>query len=103
MAKELLNVTGNVTAGTTVFQPPRVRDEKGLWQINIASGTAATVKVELYGRASPTAPWHRITQESTADQAVNNTNVTLIDLMPEMTAAVVANTGGAAIKAWLVH
>ena len=102
MAKLLLDTSTNVAAGATVFAASRVRDEKGLWQIFIEAGSATSIKVSLYGRAAPAAPWHPIIEEDSSDQVVNNTNATLVDIFPEMTAEVSANGAGVDIKAWLV-
>jgi hypothetical protein len=101
MTKKLIDTTATtVTAGTTVFQPSRVRDEKGLWQTTIPAGGSATLK--LLGRASPDAPWHEMVSHVTGDMSTNTTTAELVDLFPEMTVSLATNSSAVSVKGWLV-
>jgi len=103
MAKKLINLTANETVGTTIYQPHRFRDEKGLWQVEIPSGIVAGCKVRLFGRAAPEAPWHQIVEEDVADMgATTQTNVTNVDLFPEVSIEVASYGGSGTIRGWLV-
>ena len=103
--KHLLNgATANVTIGTTIIQPRRVRDEKGIWQVGITAGATGTASVNIYGRAATDAPWHLVLASTgaTVNAAANDTDATLIDLFPEMTVEVTGHGLGATYNGWLV-
>ncbi len=103
--KHLLNAaTGNVTIGTTIIQPRRVRDEKGIWQVSITTGATGAATISIYGRAAPDAPWHLVlaSTATAVTAATNDTDATLIDLFPEMTVAVTGHSAGATYNGWLV-
>jgi hypothetical protein len=93
---KLIDTTTDVTSDTLI--PPRNRDEKGLWQAEIA---AAGPTLSLQGRAAPDAPWHIIVSEAAAQMGDNDTNVTTVDMFPEMRAVVTGNTS-TVVKGWLV-
>ena len=88
------------SATSDVIQPPRSRDEKGLWQSNIAvTGGGATLG--LQGRTAPAAPWHVIVSETFSDMGTNATNVESVDIFPEMRAVLTGNNTSVAVKGWL--
>lgn len=87
------------TFTSDVISPPRIRDEKGLWQSEIPDGGNA--KLALQGRTAPSATWHEIVSEVRADMKSNNTNATPVDLFPEMRAVLTGNDGPVNVKGWL--
>tara|TARA_R110002126_G_scaffold145000_6_gene291022 strand:+ start:1629 stop:1865 length:237 start_codon:yes stop_codon:yes gene_type:complete len=78
-----------------------MRSEKGIWQVEIPSGSAGTIK--LYGRASGDSPWHLILSWAVGNMVANFTKAELVDLFPEMTVALSGNTGSVTHKGWLVE
>jgi|DEB0MinimDraft_6_1074348.scaffolds.fasta_scaffold159453_3 hypothetical protein len=90
----------SVTAGTTIFEPARLRDEQGLFQVKLPATFAGTVS--LYGRIAPDAPWHEITNQVIGDMVVNNTNTVVVDMFPYMSIGMTGNGTAVQVEAWLM-
>lgn len=98
---KLLDTTAtSVAAGTTIFEPARLRDEQGLFQVKLPGGFGGTVS--LYGRIAPDAPWHEITNQVIGDMGVNNTNTVVVDMFPYISIGMTGNGTAVQVEAWLM-